>query len=204
MIIYENDEIEVSTIENADKEKVLQYFSENSFNCDYETGALRPSNSQFIQIMDDIISGKDDENNIFVLKKNGEVIGYESMYVEYDRLNIGHIAVKKSERGKGYGELLTKIAILVAENEDRNVALYCNYPNNYLEKLGLETKDNIHYLYKRKGIKSEWLPNLFVSVTEYKERKDKQLEEELKSYSDFLSSDFMKSLFNKDADEIEY
>ena len=130
MNLYNRDGISVSTIEEKDKEKVLEYFSENTFNCDSETGGLRPTNEQFMQIMEGIISGEDDENSILVLRKAGDIIGYESMYVEYDRLNIGHIAVKKSERGKGYGELLTKLAILIAENEDRDVGLYCQYSNN--------------------------------------------------------------------------
>ena len=197
MNLYNKDGIIVSTIEEQDKKKVLEYFSENTFNCDYETGALRPTNSQFMQIMEGIISGEDDENSILVLKKDGEVIGYESMHVEYDRLNIGHVAVKESERGKGYGELLTRLAILIAENEERDVGLYCQYSNNkYFKKLGLATKDNIHYLYKRKGIKTERLPKLFVSVSEYRERQDKKLEEKTKRFAEFLGSDIMQK-FNK-------
>lgn len=201
MILYNKEGIIVSTIEEQDKEKVLEYFSENDFNCDNETGALRPTNSQFMQIMEGIISGEDDENSILVLRKDGEVIGYESMYVEYDRLNIGHIAVKESERGKGYGELLTRLAILIAENEDRDVGLYCQYSNNrYFEKLGLETSDNIHYLYKRKGIKTEGLPKLFVSVSEYRDRQDKKIEEETKRFAEFLNSDIIQRLKKLDGE----
>lgn len=202
MNLYNKDGIIVSTIEEEDKDKVLEYFSENTFNCDYETGALRPTNAQFMQIMEDIISGEDDESSILVLRKDGEVIGYESMHVEYDRLNIGHIAVKKSERGKGYGELLTRLAILIAENEDRDVGLYCQYPNNsYFKKLGLETKDNIHYLYKRKGIKTEGLPKLFVSVSDYEKRQDEKMAKETKRFAEFLNSDIMQRLFNLDGED---
>lgn len=204
MNLYNKDGIIVSTIEEADKDKVLEYFSENTFNCDYETGALRPTNAQFMQIMEDIISGEDDESSILVLRKDGEVIGYESMYVEYDRLNIGNIAVKKSERGKGYGELLTRLAILIAENEDRDVGLYCQYPNNsYFKKLGLETKDNIHYLYKRKGIKIEGFPKLFVSVSDYEKRQDEKVAKQTKRFAEFLNPDIMQRLFNLDGEDRE-
>lgn len=199
MNLYNKDGIIVSTIEEADKEKVLEYFSENTFNCDYETGALRPTNAQFMQIIEGIISGEDDENSILVLRKDGEIIGYESMYVEYDRLNIGHIAVKESERGNGYGELLTRLAILIAENEDRDVALYCQYPNNsYFKNLGLETKDNINYLYKRKGIKTEGLPKLFVSVSEYRKRQEEKIAKETKKFAEFLDSGIIQRLMNLD------
>ena len=201
MNLYNKDGIIVSTIEEADKDKVLEYFSESTFNCDYETGSLKPTNSQFAQIMEGIISGEDDENNILVLRKDGEVIGYESMYVEYDRLKIGHIAVKESERGKGYGELLTRLAILIAENEDRDVSLYCQYTNNsYFEKLGLETKDNINYLYKRKGIKTEGLPKLFASVSEYRKRQDQKMKMETKRFAEFLDSGIMQKLINLDGE----
>lgn len=193
MIIYRNGNISISTIQESDKKKVLEYFNENSFNCNYLEDNLRPTNEQFLNIMDNIISGTDDENNIFVLKKDGEVIGYESMFVEYDRLTIGHIAVKKEERGKGYGELLTDLAILIAELEGRNVCLHCNHKNSYLKKLGFETNDDIHYLYRRK-MKNEAVSMFFVSIEQYRERKQKEMDEELRRYSDFLNSDFMKIL----------
>lgn len=196
MNLYNKDGIIVSTIEKGDEEKILEYFSENTFNCDYETGALKPSNEEFLQIMNKIISREDDENNILVLKKDGEVIGYEAMFVEFARLNIGHIAINKLERGKGYGELLTKLAILVAENEDRDVCLYCNYPCRYLGKLGFTTKDNIHYLYKRKGIKSQFLPKLFVSLEAYKKRQEEKTRKEIEEFSGFLNSATMEYLNN--------
>lgn len=198
MNIYKNEDITISVIKKEDKPKVLEYFAENTFNCDHETGALKPTEDQFSEIIDSVISGENDETNIFVLKKCGEVIGYESMYVEYDLLNIGHIAVKKSERGQGYGELLKKVAILVAENEDRDVALYCAYPNGYLKKLGFETKDNIHYFYKRRGLKTDGIPKLFVSAEEYQKREEEKAKRHTKHFVDFLNSDLYKSIFSSD------
>lgn len=190
MLIYRNKNISISTIEENDKYKVLEYFSENSFNCSPFDNDLRPTNSQFLNIMDNIIKGKDDESNIFVLKKDGEVIGYESMFVEYGRLIIGHIAVKKEERNKGYGQLLTELAVLIAELEGRDVSLFCKYKNSYLKKIGFETNDDIHYLYKRKKQNKE-VPMFFISVEEYRKRKQKEMEEETKSFAKFLESGIM-------------
>ena len=104
--------------------------------------------------MDLIISGENKTENILVLKKKEEVIGYESMFVQYDRLVIGHIAVKKSERNQGYGELLTSLAIQIAENDDRDVTLYCDHRNKYFSKLKLDSKDGIHYIHRNEGIKN--------------------------------------------------
>ena len=119
MILSKKGKLSVHTIAEDDLGTVLQYFSENDFNCRGESAALRPSNTQFMCIMKDIISGKDDESNIFVLKRNNEVLGYVSMFVDYDRLVIGHIAVDKGERGHGYGSYLTKVAIDVADHRVR-------------------------------------------------------------------------------------
>lgn len=68
MVLYKNGDIEIATITKPDKQKILQLFSKNNFNCDHETAALRPTNAQLSKIMDGIISGKDDESNMFVLK----------------------------------------------------------------------------------------------------------------------------------------
>lgn len=196
MILFEQDGLEVSTIEASDKEMVIKLFSENDFGCDFESGALRPTNSQFSKIIDDIISGKTDEENIFVLRKNGKVIGYESMFVEFSRLVIGHIAVNETERGNDYGKLLTNCAIMVAENEGRDVAVWSNHLDKYLKSMGFETNDKIHYLHKYQGIKTPGLPVLFVSPEEYKKRQDKKLEEETERFRKFLESDASKMIFD--------
>ena len=44
MLIYHNENISISTIEECDKSKVLEYFSENSFNCSCLDNNLRPTN----------------------------------------------------------------------------------------------------------------------------------------------------------------
>ncbi len=186
MLIYQKDEIKVSTIEESDKDKVLEYFSENDFNCDFETGALRPTNHEFIKIMDSIINDNKGTDSILVLKKNDEVIGYESMFIEFDRLTIGHIAVKKSERNQGYGELLTSLAIQIAENDDRDVTLYCDHWNKYFSKLKFESKDGIHYIHRNEGIKNNTIPKLFLSIDEYKDFADEKRKKDLEKFNNFM------------------
>jgi len=188
MIFYKQDDLEISTIENQDKKKVIELFSENDFGCDYESGALRPTNSQFSKLIDDIISEKTDEEYIFVLRKNGNVIGYASTFVDYDRLVIGHIAVDKSERGKDYGKLLTNCAIMVAENEDRSVSVWSNHLDKYLKSMGFVTTDGIHYLHEFQGMKTPGLPTIFVSIEEYKKRQDEKSKREVERFKNFLES----------------
>ena len=200
MILFEDNDVSIATIEEQDKAKVMQYFLENDFNCDRESGSLKPSERQFSEIIDGIISGEDDENNIFVLRKNDEALGYVSMFVEYNRLNLGHIAVDKNERGKGYGKLLTEMATKVADHDGREVALFCFYPNGFLAELGFESHDNIHYLRQPKLYVGASLPKLFVSKEEYAKRKELESAREHESFVNFLKSDFMMN-FLKNCDK---
>lgn len=189
MILFTDGYTEFSTISNEDKEHILKLYSENDFGCDAETGALRPSNAQFVQIMDSIISGKDDESNIFVLKEQGRLIGYASCFVEYDRLVIGHIAIEKDRRGIGFGTALTQLVIFIAENENRDVSLFCMHPNSCFKKMGLKSHDGIHYLYERQGIKTPEIPSpLFVGVEEYKKRQEIKSKKEVDDFAKFLDS----------------
>lgn len=196
MVLFSDGYTEISTISTEDKPYVLKLYAENDFGCDAETGALRPSNEQFNLIMDNIILGKDDESNIFVLKEQGRLIGYVSCFVEYDRLVIGHIAVEKDRRGIGFGSLLTQFVTFVAENEGRNVALFCTHRDSCFKKLGLETTDGIHYIYERQNIKYPEIPSpLFVSIEEYKKRQEIKAKKEQERFVKFLKSDIAKKLW---------
>lgn len=196
MVLYEDGGISIATIEEQDKAKVMQYFLENDFNCDGESGSLKPSERQFSEIIDGIISGEDDENNIFVLRKNDEALGYVSMFVEYNSLNLGHIAVNKNERGKGYGKLLTEMVTKVADHDGREVALFCMYPNSFWSELGFESHDGIHFLRQPKPYVGASLPRLFVSKEEYAKRKELESAREHESFVNFLKSDFMMNFLN--------
>ena len=195
MELYRKNNISVVTLEEEHKNKILDLYNHESFNCDFETGSLRPSNSELNDLMDKIIDGYNLES-ILVLLKNKDVIGYLSMFIEYDRLHLGHIAVDKNERNKGYGKLLTCVAILLAENDDRDVTMYCNYPNRYLKELGFKTPDGVHYLYKHMGVKTPELPKIFASIDEYKVIKSRESEESINKFSNFLKNnkDLLKRL----------
>ncbi len=196
MILFSDGYTEISTISNEDKPYVLKLYSENDFGCDAETGALRPTNEQFNKIMDDIISGKDDESNIFVVKEQGRLIGYASCFVEYDRIIIGHIAIEKDRRGIGFGSVLTNFVMFVAENEDRDVTLFCTHPNSCFKKIGLETIDGVHYIYERQNVKHPEIPSpLFVDKDEYKKRQEIKAKKEQDRFARFLESDIVKKLW---------
>ena len=200
MILSKKGKLSVHTIAEDDLGTVLQYFSENDFNCRGESAALRPSNTQFMCIMKDIISGKDDESNIFVLKKFGKTIGYVSMFVEYDKMVIGHIAVDKGERGHGYGSYLTKVAIDVAEHTGRGVRLYCSHPNPVFAKMDFTTPDGIHFYHehKKRILNPNKYPPLFVDKATYATRQAERQKQEVERFSKFLNSGIMDVLNNLD------
>ena len=108
------------------------------------------------------------------------------MYISFTRLNIGHIAVIDNERNKGYGKLLTHLTILLAENDDRDISLFCDRRDNYYLELGFTKIDDEHYLYEHKGIKTEGLPQLFLSIKEYDEKAKKDRIKSVKSFSKTL------------------
>ena len=192
MVLYAKNDITISIIETEDIPAVLGYFLENDFSCDFEMSALKPSVSQFRKEIEDIIDGKDDESNVFVIKKCNTTIGYAYCFVDYSLLKIGHIAIDKNERGNGYGTILTKLITRVAENEGRSVSLECNYPNNCFEKMGFITYDGFHFKHKSKGRKSSKLPILFCSNEEYERRKEETFKKEVDNFAKFLDSDIAK------------
>ena len=200
MILSKKGKLSVHTIAEDDLGTVLQYFSENDFNCRGESAALRPSNTQFMCIMKDIISGKDDESNIFVLKKLGKTIGYVSMFVEYDKMVIGHIAVDKLERGHGYGSYLTKVAVDVADHMGRDVRLFCSHPNPVFAKLGFESHDNVHFHHERKKhiLNPNKYPPLFVDKETYAKRQEARQKKEVERFANFLNSGIMDVINNLD------
>lgn len=181
MLFYDRDGIKVETLKLQDKEKVLDYYAKDTLDCNYEASILKINTENFRKIIDDLVLEKTDEINIFVLKKNDQVIGYETMYIDCDRLHIGSIIIDKKEQDKGYDELLIRLAVLVAENDQRDVSLYCDRDNKCLEKIGFKTTDNIYYFYEKIGLKIEWYPKIFASVDEYRKRYNQKQKTDIKS-----------------------
>ena len=194
MELYRKDDITVSVIEEFDIDIVLDLFDVNSFNCDYETGALRPTRKQFYEIIKEGMASLSKTDCVFVLRKRNVCIGYISCFIEYDRLNMGHIAVKKEEQHKGYGKLLTSIAMMIASKENRDVSCECFHENNYLGSLGFTKFINGHYLFKGR-IDSKDMPSVFMSIDDYRTMQEEKMAQEVESYRQFLKSDFMKSIF---------
>lgn len=191
MVLYEKNNVIIRTIEEKDISYVLKYFDENSFNCDYETGSLRPSTFQFEEIIRKIINGECKTETILILEKDSICIGYLSCYISYSKMHLGHIAVKKEERSKGYGKLLTLIALKIASNENRDVILTCYYKRNrYLRSLGFTSSDNIHYIWNSQKEKNDF-PIIFMTNEEYKKTKEKEREKEDEEWINFLNSDLM-------------
>ena len=81
---------------------------------------------------------------------------------------------------------------MFAENDDRDVDLYCAYYNNCFSKLGFRSIDDVSYLYEHKGVKTEDLPSLFVNINDYSKRAAEKRELEVIKFRQFLER--MKSI----------
>jgi predicted GNAT family acetyltransferase len=122
------------------------------------------------------------------------------MFVEYDKMVIGHIAVDKGERGRGYGSYLTKVAIDVADHMGRDVKLFCSHPNPVFAKLGFESHDNVHFHHDRKRhiLNPNKYPPLFVDKETYTKRQEARQKKEVERFTNFLTSGIMDVINNLD------
>lgn len=194
MNLYKKDNIEISLIEENDINAVLKLFDSFDFNVNLDTG-VRPSTDQFESIIRSNMNKDEKLETVLVLKKDGEVIGYLSCFIDYSMLTIGHIAVKKSEQHQGYGRILTYIAMLLASSSNRNVSCVCYHKNKYLKQLGFETRNNVCYYFQGR-LDCENIPDIFVSLEEYKRLKQIEMDKELESFKKFLESDIGKHLLS--------
>lgn len=138
-------------------------------------------------MIDSIKSDKKDEA-VFIIERNNEILGYLSAFIEYSLLNIGHIAVKKEYQHKGYGKLLMQLVVKVAENENRDIRLVCNYRNSsILKDLCFKTNNNVNYSLETEKKKNN-LPKIFMTCDEYKKNQDDITKKQLDEWKNFLNS----------------
>lgn len=189
MELYNNNDVSISLIEEEDIEDVIKLFSSNTFNVDFGN-SIRPTNYEFEQIIRENMQKEKKLDTVLVLKEKGVFCGYLSCFVEFSRLVLGHIAVSLEYQHNGYGRLLTLVALYLASKQNRDVSCVCYYPNKYLKSLGFRSIDDVSYLFEGRLDYPEGIPDIFISIEEYKEIKDKEYEKEIQAFKDFLDSDF--------------
>lgn len=193
MIFYDKDGIVIRLVEEKDINNIIDLFSKNNFNCDFESGSLKPSNNQLESIIRDSVNNENRTEGFLVLEKDNNFIGYLAMHIDYDRLVLGHIAVKKNERHKNYGRMLTFVALNIASNEDREVICQCFNPKNYLVKIGFRHLGGGTYYKKTKHVDKK-IPKVFMSIEDYKALQDKKMKQEVDDFKNFLNSDVARLL----------
>lgn len=196
MVFYKKDNIEISLIEENDIDSVLKLFESFDFNITLDTG-MKPSTSTFESIIRTNLDLEKKYDTVLVLKKDGLVIGYISCYLDYSRLVLGHIAIDESFQHQGYGRLLTYVAMMLASKSNRDVSCICYHRNKYLRTLGFFTYDGIHYMFEGR-LDSEDLPDVFMSLEEYADFREKELNKEVEEFSKFLESDLGQLILNLD------
>ena len=191
MIFYDKDGIVIRLAEEQDISKIVELFSKNNFNCDYESGSLRPSNSQLENLINESINSDIKTDAYLVMYKGEKFIGYLAMHIDYDRVVIGHTAVVKKEQHKNYGRMMTFVALNIASNEDRDVVCQCYNPNNYFVKIGFKNIGSGNYLKKTKHVDKK-IPKVFISNNEYKRMQLERQKQEIDNFKSFLESDTFK------------
>ena len=81
----------------------------------------------------------------YVLEQDGVVVGYYGMWLVIDEFDVANVAVRASDRGKGYGNLLVEHMLSVARDEGINaITLEVRKSNtvaiSLYEKFGFEQR----------------------------------------------------------------
>lgn len=196
MVFYKKDNIEISLIEEKDIDAVLKLFESFDFNVTLDTG-IKPSTSTFESIIRTNLALEKKYDTVLVLKIDDVVVGYISCYLDYSRLVLGHIAVDESYQHQGYGRLLTYVAMMLAAKTNRDVSCICYHRNKYLRTLGFFSYDGIHYIFEGR-LDSNDLPDVFMSIDEYANFREEEINKEVEEFSKFLESDLGQLILNLD------
>lgn len=193
MIIYRKDDIEIGTIEERDIDAVLTLYNENDFGVKYMD--TMPTVEQFESVIREDINEPTKQNTVLVLRKRNLTIGYASIYISGEQINLGTIAITPEERNRGYGCLLTYLTTLIASKGGRKTTLVSYRPQSYLRPLGFTTTDGISFICDVKPV-PDGIPNLFVSNEEHQKRELERINRSLKSFESFLDSDLSQMINN--------
>ena len=69
MIFYDKDGIVIRLVEEKDINNIIDLFSKNNFNCDFESGSLKPSNNQLESIIRDSVNNENRINVVILQEK---------------------------------------------------------------------------------------------------------------------------------------
>lgn len=208
-IIWNRDDETISTIDKEDVEGILNCYEKSGLTYkDPYSGKAISIGANLQETMNNTIDGTDNTNAILAIKRNGTIIGYMHLYVNYGRLVLQDIVFNPDESSEQI-EKLTKICITIAKqfaiNDNRKLVIFCGCDNGVLNEYWLKPEldeagfehsadyqfDVTYFQYKPKESEKlvDGLPDLFPSKEEYKKMAEDESQKRVAEFANFLTSD---------------
>lgn len=191
-IIWNRDDETISTIDKEDVEGILNCYEKSGLTYkDPYSGKAISIGANLQETMNNTIDGTDNTNAILAIKRNGTIIGYMHLYVNYGRLVLQDIVFNPDESSEQI-EKLTKICITIAKqfaiNDNRKLVIFCGCDFEHSADYQF---DATFFQYKPKeGEKTiDGLPHLFPSKEEYQKMAEDKSQKRVAEFANFLTSD---------------
>lgn len=212
-IIWNRDDEKISTIDKDDIKGILNCCEKSGLTYrDPYSGKAISIGANLQETMNNTIDGTDNTNAILAIKRNGTIIGYMHLYVEYDRLVLRDIVFNSDESNDQIVKL-TKICITIAKqfsiNDNRKLVIFCGCDNGVLNEYWLKTEldkagfeysaylyDATFFQYKPKESDKpiDGLPKLFPSKEEYQKMAEDESQKQVAKFANFLTSDIGRNI----------
>lgn len=201
MIIYQDKNIIVRTIEDRDCQDYLKLFDEEDFGCIGINEDQKPSVYETKKFLQSVIDKATIDEEVLVLESMREFVGYVTVSRPHrNQYHIGSIAVRREKRKQGYGTLLLDIVKELAQRDNCHVKLECiNESFGYFKNQGFKNSRGFNFIYEesknqvqRSSIENNLIKPIFVDYSIIKEERQRREEEELskerESFQKFLKS----------------
>jgi len=97
--------VDLAVVEKSDLPIVKEWFNDVDF-----VGEFEPFQQQSLSELEKQYDSKSETNSFFIIKKDGNKIGYITHFKVGDHVGIGYMLIQ-GERGKGYGSEAVQIMV---------------------------------------------------------------------------------------------
>lgn len=185
MILYQENEIIIRTLEQRDKEEILEMFRNETFGLIGPLADERPSIVDEIKVIDKVLAKEEVSENYIILEQEGIIISYASIYQDMkDRIHIGTLITKKEYRNNGYATKLLRFIKNYANQNNLIVKAETLTCRSLLSYVGFANGERyVDYIYRPKQLTKE-IPKIPVFL-DYEGQQLINEQEEIKNLEDY-------------------
>ena len=188
--------VNIRLIEEKDKGNYLKLFNSEDFGCIGINSDLKPSIYEEEKIINGVIDGSILSTRILIIEDNNDFIGYASISRQNKTTyHIGQFVIRKDKQKLGYGKTLMDEIKLYASSEDCDITLECiSNATHFFSKQGFYNTFSSSYKYSRRKTFLKRKQPLFPSYELIEQERERQKEQEIKSFQKFLQSPLFKEI----------